>query len=288
MHNRTVHRRVQGVDLYLPWSHYLPDYARKCPWYGQNLVRLAEALERRSAEGDGPLTVLDIGANVGDSAAQIMAATGAHVLCVEADPYWIGYLEKNLGADGRATIVQALLVVDEDAAYARPVRTHGTTHFVESDADGSAPQVSVGALRTEHPGFDRLRLVKSDTDGFDTTLVPAVADAWADTGPVLFFEFDPVLTRTVAGVDPNAMWEQLAALGYERLAIWDNGGDPLGQLDLRDAAATAASLEPRPVEYGYDFWDVAACRGSDDAAKAAFDELMPEPFSVRGSWRERS
>jgi FkbM family methyltransferase len=280
MPNRTVQRKVQGVDLYLPWSHLLPDYARSCPTYGQNLVHLAEGL---AAALDGqPLKVLDVGANVGDSALQISHATGAEVLCVEGDPYWAGYLHKNVDSNPKVHVAEFLLTATEgEWDNSSPVRVGGTTKFVQAKG-GSMPRLSVAKLRELHPEFEQLRLVKSDTDGFDATLVPAVADIWKNVGPVLFFEFDPILTREADIRDPNLMWDELASLGYTHLAIWDNGGDPLGQLPIAEAAATAATLEPRPVGLGYYFWDVAACREDDSVARQVFDHLVPEHFDVRG------
>lgn len=278
---RTVRRHVQGVDLYMPWSHLLPDYARSRPTYGQNLVDLAAALADRQQPAGEPLLVLDIGANIGDSSAQIIARTDARVLCVEGDPYWVGYLRRNLGDDPRATIEEVLLVPDTagDAPTVGAVRTRGTTRFVATSAHEAMPALSARALREKHPAFDQLRLVKSDTDGFDPSLVPQVARAWQDRGPVLFFEFDPTLARLVDDSDPNAVWAALAELGYSRLAVWDNAGDPLGQLDIEDAADCARILEPRPIDLGYHFWDLAAARGDDAAALAAFDELMPQPYA---------
>jgi FkbM family methyltransferase len=288
--NRTVKRHVQGTDLFLPWSHQLPDYARARPSYGQNLVNLAVALEKRLGNDAASMGVLDVGANVGDSAAQIMAATSARVLCVEADPHWSTYLHMNLDSNPRAAIEEALLTPNDDSwsGGATAVRSGGTSHFVASEALQSESILSVGNLYERHPDFAGLRLVKSDTDGFDTTLVPAIAGQWADAGPVLFFEFDPLLTRQVAGVDPNAVWDAVAALGYSRLAVWDNAGDPMGQLDVGEAAEKARSLEPRPAHLGYDFWDVAVCRGDDEAALSAFDELVPEAFSPLGIARPRA
>jgi hypothetical protein len=99
---------------------------------------------------------------------------------------------------------------------------------------------------------------------------------------VLFFEFDPPLARGVGNDDPHTVWRDLAALDYDRVAIWDNTGDPLGQLGLDQAAEEAARLEPPPIPLGYHFWDVAACRSDDRAAMEAFEELMPEPFDRRG------
>ena len=285
MPQRTVRRRVQGVELELPWSHLLPDFAKLNPIYGQNLVQLAAALERRLPDSERPLRVLDVGANIGDSAAQLLAATDARVLSVEGDPYWIRFLERNVGTDGRTVIEAALLeTVDDDASHSHAVRSaRGTTHFVPGEAVGGAAQLSVQALHDRHADFARLRLVKSDTDGFDATLVPAIARTWAEAGPVLFFEYDPPLIRREGG-DPDALWLALRDLGYEHLLVWDNQGFPLGRLPLAGIEEATGTLG-NPKQFGYHFWDVAACRSDDPSALDAFDELVTEPFSPWGTRR---
>ena len=285
--DQPVVRRVQGVKLEMPRSHLLPVYARLRPTYGQNLVELAAGL--KDAAPDDTLAIMDVGANIGDSALQMMARTDARVLCVEGDPYWVPYLRTNVGSQPGAVIAEVLLAPEHaDWSAASPVREHGTTRFV-SDAEGapSQPMSTATELRQRYPEFDNLRLLKSDTDGFDPVLVPAVAAAWHDTHPVLFFEFDPTLARLAGNDDPNKVWKDLAALGYDRLAVWDNAGDPLGQMDITDAAEHARTLEPRPVHHGYHFWDVAACHTDDQAAQKVLDRLVPETFDVRGTWRDR-
>ncbi|MCW3040605.1 MAG: hypothetical protein JWM31_2510, partial [Solirubrobacterales bacterium] len=283
MPHRTVCRSVQGVNLQLPWSHLLPDYARSAPAYGQNLVELAVALDAGRRPGAGPMRMLDVGANIGDSTAQVTARTSAEVLCVEGDPYWARYLRMNLGNNPRAHIVEALLT-DSDGEWdaAAPVREGGTTRFVQAGAGGALPSVTIDELRAQHPDFNGLRLVKSDTDGFDAILVPAIAEAWADAGPVLFFEWDPPLSRKADHRDPDLMWRKLAHLGYSDLVLWDNGGAPLGQLPLAEAAAQSKTLVRGSRALGYTFWDVAARRADDTVAAAAFDRLAPGPFSVEG------
>lgn len=280
--HRAVRRRVQGVELSLPWSHPLPDYARMRPSYGQNLVELAALLARDPAS----FRFVDVGANVGDSTAQVLARTGGRALCVEGDPYWLDFLRTNVGADERVEIEDALLVpAGEPAAAVSAVRGLGTTHFVTARAARALPQVTAQQLRERHPDFDRPQLVKSDTDGYDTRLVPAVAAAWADAAPVLFFEFDPAMTRSVAGDDPDAVWPALADLGYGELAVWDNTGDVLGRLPIGEAAAAAGTLSSPDAHPGYQFWDVAACRSDDAAALAAFAALAPAPFDPAGLGR---
>jgi FkbM family methyltransferase len=280
---RAVRREVQGVPLWMPWSHLLPDYVRARPTYGQNLVEVAAGLAARRGPGDGPLQLLDIGANIGDSALQVLHRVDGRAVCVEGDPYWLDYLHRNVDADARVAVEEALLTPTEDGwGDVQAVRHDGTTKFVHSGTgDGAMARLSTRALRDKHPGLEDLRLVKSDTDGFDPGLVVAVAQTWSDRGPVLFFEFDPVLAREVGNDDPHAMWAQLADLGYRRVAVWDNTGDPLGQLDLADAGRYSARLEPAPVELGWHFWDVAVCRADDTAALAVFDQLVPLPYEAQ-------
>jgi FkbM family methyltransferase len=266
--DRAVVREVQGVRMTLPWSHRLPDYARVMPAYGQNLVRLAELL----AEGDEPLTVLDVGANVGDSTLQILAATDATVLCVEADAYFLNYLHRNVDGDPRVTVQESLLTAGASDVPMAPVRVGGTTRFEPGTSDLTASSVSTDQLRADHPAFESLRLAKSDTDGYDVELIPAIARTWADSTPVLFFEYDHKLSR-LAGNDPLAVWAELAGLGYEAVAVWDNYGRPVGHFAIADVATAAAVLDEPVDGRAQVYWDVAVVHGKDAAGLTAIQSL---------------
>lgn len=275
--DRKVVRNIQGVEMVLPWSHHLPDYTRGNSPYGKNLVALAAGL---AATGD-ELTVLDIGANVGDSALQILDAAGGRVLCVEGDPYYFEYLDLNVGTDERVTVVEALLATGETAEALTPVRSGGTTRFEVAGESVGVPTVSAADLRAAHPEFARLRLAKSDTDGYEVLLVPAIAKAWADQPPVLFFEYDRRLTR-MAGNDPEPIWDELAALGYDTVAIWDNGGRALGRAPIADLPRLSQQVDPTgPRDRRY--WDVAVTHADDAAAREVLHRLVPETMGEHAS-----
>jgi FkbM family methyltransferase len=269
--NRMVMRDVQGVCLAMPWSHRLPDYARNFPTYGQNLVELA----MRLGEIDKPLGVIDIGANIGDSAVQILAKVDARVLCVEADPEYLPYLERNVGSDDRCVIEFGLLVTDTtDASGLGAVRKGGTTRFAQNGAGGVAAALTVAELPARRPELPPIRLIKSDTDGYDTMLIPPLARAYAKSCPVLFFEYDHDLTRKAGKPDPAAVWAELRAAGYSYVGIWDNFGKPIQVVPIDEVRARAAVLEMSVIERGYHYWDVAAVHADDDAGKAALDRLF--------------
>jgi FkbM family methyltransferase len=271
--NRRVVRTVQGVQMTLPWSHRLPDYTRDGSIYGQNLVELAKAL----ATPDGPVVVIDVGANVGDSALQILDATDARFVCVEADDYYLDYLRTNVGDDERCRIEPALLIPDNSASTnVEVVRTGGTARFVEtSESSSGVSGVTPAELRARHPWTEDIRLIKSDTDGYDVALVPALAAEFADKTPVLFFEYDQRLSR-IAGFEPTDVWGALSALGYTEVAVWDHGGAPIGRVGVDDAAIAAKVLDNDANTKLRAYWDVAVVHGNDAAGLAAITTLVPD------------
>jgi FkbM family methyltransferase len=269
--NRTVMRDVQGVRLAMPWSHRLPDCVRLFPTYGQNLVDLAVGL----GEIDKPLGVIDVGANIGDSGAQILAKVDARVLCVEADPEYLPYLQRNLGSDDRCVVEFALLVTDAAEAFGLgAVRKGGTTRFAQGGAGGAAAALTVAELPARHPELPPIRLVKSDTDGYDTTLIPALARAYAKSCPVLFFEYDHYLTRKAGKPDPAAVWAKLRTAGYSYVGIWDKFGKPIQVLPIDEVPAMATVLDTPVTDLDYHYWDVAVVHANDHAGKAAVDRLF--------------
>jgi hypothetical protein len=133
---------------------------------------------------------------------------------------------------------------------------------------------TVTQLREAHPAFADVDLVKSDTDGYDTGLVPAFARAWAGSQPVLFFEYDPQLTRRVGRPDAASVWAALRELGYVEAVLWDNFGRLQHRTSLADAAGLAGTFEMLARTGAYDYWDVAVRHQAHERAQHAFEELV--------------
>lgn len=277
---RLVRRTVAGATLTLPWSHRLPDYVRVYPTYGRNLVDLAEALSQSAAPKDRPLQVVDLGANVGDSALQILARVDARVLCIDGDPYWLPFLHRNVDHEPRCTVAAALIVEHVDATALTAVRRAGTTRFEPAAAGVETQQLTAEQLRDQCPEFDSVRLIKSDIDGFDCRIVPLLAAAWRDTAPVLFFEYDEGMSHKVGDDNPRAVWDKLAALGYAHVAVWDNLGVPLGNGSVDEVRARAAATFGTSGEPAQAYWDVAVATADDSAGRAVLEKLAPERIAT--------
>lgn len=265
-------RTVQGVSLWMPRAHRLGDFAAVAPDYGQNIVRLAAALDPGK-----PLQLIDVGANIGDTTAQVLARRPGTALCVEADAYWLPFLQRNLD-ESTSTIAFHLLVpsAEVSATATRPVRNNqGTTTFAEGTDPSTAPPIAIGDLPTHYAEFDQVRLVKSDTDGYDAALIPALAETYAATTPVLFFEYDERLTRNTGNEQPDELFVRLVELGYDRFVAWDNWGVLRATFSGADWTDAVGRLRQGVTAGQWDFWDVAAAHGDDPAGIVAVESFGP-------------
>jgi hypothetical protein len=124
------------------------------------------------------------------------------------------------------------------------------------------------------PGFRDARLVKSDTDGYDARLIVSMARALASSSPVLFFEYDPGMARLAGDHEPDRVWDDLAGLGYERVAVWDNFGLPRQLTGISRVRQLAEILEGSRTARDHDYWDVAVVHSSDRLLASALEGLV--------------
>jgi len=270
--DKRVRRTIQGVELSMPRSHALPLFTGAGSPYGQNLVELAKGI----AATEGRMVLLDVGATIGDSTAQVLDAVDGQAVCIEPDPRWLPYLEENVA--GRAEIEAALLLTEPTTTKLVPDHYKpGTTRYVETeDAADAAGSLTVAELAERYPVLADVRLVKSDTDGYDVDLVPVIARTFAASKPVLFFEFHPGLTRQATpDVDPNGVWKTLHDLGYEQAAVWHNYGWPVGSAPTAELASYTQVLEGGSDYCDTDYWDVAVAHKDDRAGLDTLSALMP-------------
>lgn len=261
--------RVQGVEMWLPRSHTLPLFARIFPRYGQNLVLIASILAQ-----DGPddvLLVIDIGANVGDSAIQMSRAASCRILCVEGDPKWLPSLRLN--SSGADWCVEPSFVEVAGSSASEIVHTGGTSQLrptASPELDASFKKLA--EVMDAHPQFAKARLIKSDTDGYDCAIVAELLHLGLHDDAVLFFEYDPRLTRQCGGEPAASVWPRLERAGYQHVLVWDNYGNYLGAFSSREAAFEAKVLEGPRSGRPYDYWDVAVMKPHHAALARTVDE----------------
>jgi FkbM family methyltransferase len=220
----SVRYRVGDVELELPLSHELPFYRRDHSHYDGRIGALARELGG---------SVVDIGANVGDTAAFIRAESEVPILCVEGDDRFFALLERNAARLGDVELEHAFV---DAPKRGRVERRAGTARIVAGES--VLPTKPLATILTEHARFARPALLKLDTDGMDVPILLANLELLERLRPALFFEYDPHL-----GATPD-VFERLADVGYVTAEWFENTGDPAGSVEL------PAHLHERYVGHG--------------------------------------
>jgi len=224
-----VEIRVAGARLLAPLSHDLPLYRRSFMHYDTALPRLARHLQ--TARG-AMLAVVDVGANIGDSAAALLALPETRVLAIEGNERFFQLLTANSAqwAD-RLTPVHCLLGERSEVLAAAIDARRGTGRLRPSE--DTVVLRSLADVVDEHPAFRNARLVKIDTDGFDIAILRGARPWLAAVRPVLFFEYDPHFWRPITP-DGARLFGELGDLGYGPLLAYDNFGWLVWSGSVRD------------------------------------------------------
>jgi FkbM family methyltransferase len=227
-----VRHRIGDVDLLLPLSHELPLYRHDHPQYDAPLGRLAALAVEKYPD----LAAVDVGANVGDTAAVMRGgAPSMPILCIEGVPRFFELLEWN------ARRFHPPLDLEQAFVWPRPGRIRavveasaGTAHVRAGVGDEIVVQTLSGVLE-RHPRYAAAKLLKLDTDGHDAAILRAECDLLDGTQPVVFFEYDP----HVMAEDDHDVLAVLRDVGYTRALVYENTGVYAGALSLADATALA-------------------------------------------------
>ncbi len=220
----------RGTKLRMPLSHDLPVILRSFPLYSDNLGRIAAQLSAKHPD----LTVIDIGANIGDSASIIHRHTHVPILCIEGEPKFAELLEKNVAAALPRPVIEQSFVGPGGETLVAVVHD-GTARLARNGADGG-PAIRMKSLQQileEHPTFQNSQLLKIDTDGMDIAILNSALDWISRQKPVLFFEYDPDL-QLVHGAGGLELLSKLKRAGYHRVLVYENVGDYMFSADLQN------------------------------------------------------
>lgn len=181
--------------------------------------------------------LVDIGANIGDSIAHFRRFSDGPVLGIEANAMFFEYMQRNTAAMHDVDLRHALVAPPKLKGRVT-LQTDGSTG--RSTLDGgdayTGETLSTHALITAcKPPF----MIKSDTDGFDGTIIGALTtqmaaqDTWA---AIVTFE-GPRLDQMATGdyKEHMAALRSLQSHGYKVL-ILNNLGQPLAYVGCNFAA----------------------------------------------------
>lgn len=234
--HREQHHTVAGLPLLLPPDHDLPFYQRRDPTYDA----YAEPLIAELAADADRMLVVDLGANVGDTAVACLgAAPNVDVLAVEGSPAFAEYLRKNTSAYGdRCRVVGSFvgpIAGVTDRGYIATGTSTGRFASAVESGDSVTDFVSPEELLASAGDHDRV-VWKSDIDGLDIHVLVQHWDVIHQGCDTLWFEFDP--PSTLGDPDDVQRLIDLLAASGRSVAVFDNLGRRMVDLEPGSAVAT--------------------------------------------------
>jgi FkbM family methyltransferase len=214
----TVNYQFGNYNLEIYLSHDFPFNLKEKPQYSQNLGVIAEIISQKYPN----FQVIDVGANVGDSAAIIKNKVDVPILCIEGNPRFLGLLEKNTASMRDIQIEKCF--VGEEELNVTPINSLGTSYLEKSE--NGIPVKTISSIIEKNERFSNVKLLKIDTDGFDNKIIRGAEQFLRKTKSSVFFEYDPhyLSLQGEKGID---IFDFLVSLGYEKFVIYDNLGDHL-------------------------------------------------------------
>jgi FkbM family methyltransferase len=221
---------IANARLLLPSGNRLPLFLKHNPQYNANLPRIAKQVKAKYAA----LTLIDVGANVGDTVAFLRAEARFPILCIEGDEQFFSILQKNLAQFADVKAVQAYVGVTTETAPLEINHNATTAQLVPSSSTADLQMRTLTDVLAQFPAFAQSKILKIDTDGYDGQVLRGARAYLEAVQPVVFFEYMPD-ELAAFGDNGLSLFPFLHEVGYRDALIYDNAGDLM--LSLRVDAA---------------------------------------------------
>jgi FkbM family methyltransferase len=208
---------IGNIPIVLTGAHALPRFQHEHALYDRFLPVLASKFGKNE-------TIVDVGANCGDSLAAMVARNqNSDYFCIEPDRRFFALLGRN-----RASMLSQFPDLHIGLSDALAASKLTAMKLVGNDStktavigDGPNTSKSLDTLLAENK-VTKVRLIKIDVDGNDWDVINSAGVCIRKVKPVLFFECDFRTVESKFGY--KATLEKLKTFGYSDWVIFDNFG----------------------------------------------------------------
>lgn len=229
--------------------------------YGKNLPRIVGKMVEKYPN----LAVIDIGANIGDTVAFIRSQVNCPIVCVEGDDFYFDLLKKNIAGIPDVHSFKYFLADRNDVVGSASERSRGTYSIVAGKRDTEISMVTLDTFLQSHPLYrEQAKVLKIDTDGYDTKIIRGAMEYIKRIHPVIFFELDRFLLSQ-AGENGLQTLSQLKNIGYARAIFYDNSGRFLLDANLADEKLIQELyLYTHGKSGAFPYYDISVFHGDDN------------------------
>src|ERR1700733_6326564 len=253
--------RVGKFDLAFPHDHILPMIHQDG---SQRNLALGIAAGEIARKYPGE-SFLDIGANVGGTAALAATYSAAALILVEPRDVYFEFLKRNAKKFSNATTLYKAMIASHDAPRGKLVHATGTAYF-----DASKPDTNSIPTKTLSD-FGSPRLIKIDTDGFDFSIISTGLEFLHERRPALYFENS--IYSSIELQTANDLADDLFKIGYRHFVIFDAIGlhvATINDLDvLKDLNRFLFKVVTGSVQRHFYYYDILCVAEEDRDISAA-------------------
>jgi FkbM family methyltransferase len=208
----------RDFSILLPADHRLPIYQHHHPKYDRFLPHLVKKIEGNS-------TIIDIGANCGDTLAGMVSEnTASKYICIEPDQAFFDELVSNITRIKKChpglDVITVKHLVGNSLSNVSLEGVGGTRHAVVGKGTQTAKPLDEILADIACPP---VKLLKIDVDGYDYDVIDSAQDLLVSQHPVLFFECQYDFDYQKMGFKKTIAW--LNSIDYTNWTVFDNFGE---------------------------------------------------------------
>jgi len=255
--------QIGGYKLLIPVSNSLWKEYHNNPEYTAQLGRIAACVFQTYKDS----YAIDVGANIGDTAALIKSQAEVPVICVEGDPGVFPILEKNISSMQDVSAFCCFLGQRTEKISATIEKGGWDATLIPGEAgshrDGEAMLLlSLEDLLSQSKPKGTCKLLKLDIEGFDLRVIRGASNFLTRDRPVILFEFNHE-NLTKLDEDGLAIFSYLSSIGYERLHIYDSQGFFICPCRTSDIETLCDLDSYARCVQGLFYYDICAFHSSD-------------------------
>jgi FkbM family methyltransferase len=208
--------KIGKFFLTLPPYHLFSLYKKRYKKYDKFLVHLAKSLKKNDS-------LIDIGANVGDTLFQIIDKNNNfNYYCIEGDKFFSSYLKKNI--EKLDTLKQKKIKIFEEIVgknlKGNLVGNGGTKRYKYNSKGKKSKTLDEIVYQNR---IKNIKLIKIDVDGYDYNIINSGLRIIKKNHPIIFFEMMLVGKFTIK--DYINTINKLDKIGYKFWTLLDNYGN---------------------------------------------------------------
>ena len=204
--------QIGNYIIKIPSKHLLIKIIKEQPIRDLFIGELAKIVTNKYPNRE----IIDIGANIGDTAAIISSKSNATLILVEPSNYYFKFLTKNVVGFPNKTILYNFMILDGEKIDGLLIHWGGTAFFKESNIENKNLTKKISEIST-NPS-----LIKIDTDGHDYKIINSNLDYIKIQNPILIFEIQ--IENNNDFNDISNLLFNLTSIGYTNFSLFDDQG----------------------------------------------------------------